>query len=203
MPDPMAMAGLAAVLFALSLTPGPSAAYCTAVGMEEHDRSAVWAPVGVSLGKLVHLLLAAVGATWIIELPGLVRNTILIVAGVYLVWQGYRHWTQRIALIGHQGERSGTHALHVVVDGFLVAVANPESLASSVAVLPLFVDADTTTAGLAALVATGTVAVLLAYLLYESIAVMLAHRLSGHSQNRLVGITYVAAAAGLGVIVLL
>ncbi|NND02630.1 MAG: LysE family transporter [Acidimicrobiia bacterium] len=202
MPDPIAIGGYAVVLFALSLTPGPSAAYCIAIGIEDHDRSAVWAPVGVSLGKSVHLTLAAVGATWITELPAALRNSIIVVAGLYLVWQGYRHWTQRAALADHSGERSGSHARHVVVDGFLVAVANPESLASSVAVLPLFVDGDTRAAGLAVLVGVGTLSVLSAYLVYESVAVTLAHRLTGHSQNRIVGATYLAAATGLAVLAL-
>jgi len=199
-PDPIVFAAFAAVLFALSLTPGPSAAYCIAVGIEDHDRSAVWAPVGVSLGKLVHLVLAALGATWINELPRVLQNSILLLAGLYLLWQGYRHWSQRVALVDHHSERSGVHAVHVVGDGFLVAVGNPESLASSVAVLPLFVGADTSGAGLAALVTLGTGAVFLAYLLYEAIAVSLARRLSGRSQNRLVGATYIAAAGGLAAI---
>lgn len=202
MPDPVAILAFAAILFLVSLTPGPSAAYCIAIGMEEHDRSALWAPVGVSLGKLVHLVLAAIGATWINELPAGLRNAILTIAALYLLWQGYRHWSQRTALSDHSGERRGAHALHVVVDGFLVAVGNPESLASSVAVLPLFVDPNTSGTGLTTLVIAGTAAVLLAYLVYESIAVTLAHRMTGHSQNRLVGATYVAAAAGLVVVVL-
>ena len=162
----------------------------------------MWAPVGVSLGKLVHLMLAAVGANWINELPATLRNGILLVAGIYLSWQGYRHWSLRASLADHHAERRGSHAFHVVTDGFLVAVANPESLASAVAVLPLFVDANTTRVGLLALVSVGVAAVFVAYLLYESIAVSLAHRLNGDSQNRLVGATYVAAAAGLVVVVL-
>lgn len=192
----------AAILFGLSLTPGPAAAFCVAVGLEDHDRNALWAPVGVTLGKLAHLSLAAVGATWINELPAVARNVILLAAGSYLIWQGFRYWSQRIALMDHHGERRGPRALHVVVDGFLVSVANPESLASAVAVLPLFVDPATTARELSVLIAVGTVAVLGAYVLYESIAVLLAHRLSRRSQNRLVGATYLAAAAGLAVLVL-
>lgn len=184
-------------MFAVSLTPGPAAAFCIAVGLEEHDRSAVWAPVGVSLGKLTHLALAAVGASWINELPSTFRLTVLGTAVIYLMWQGYRHWTQRTALIHHHDSRRGPRAFHIVADGFAVAAANPESLASSVAILPLFVRSETSSGGLAALVAVGTVAVFLAYSLYESIAVTLAHRLTSRSQNRLVGATYLAAAAGL------
>lgn len=203
MPDLLAVATFATILFVLSLTPGPAAAFCMAIGIEEHGRSAVWAPVGISLGKLVHLILAAAGATWINDLPAMVRNSILLAAGGYLIWQGYRHWAQQIALIHHHGSTRRVRAFHIARDGFLVAVANPESLASSVAVLTLFAGPETSRTGLAMLIGFGIGGVVAAYLLWESISVSLAHRLGGRSQNRIVGATYLAAAAGLGVIVLL
>ena len=174
MPSPIAVLSLAGLLFVVSLTPGPAAAYCIAVGMEEEGRSAFWAPVGISLGKVVHLAAAAAGAAWINELPTAVRVGVLVLAIGYLVWEGVRHWTHRVGTADHDRQRSGPHDFHIVLDGFVVSLLNPQSLASSVAILPLFVDGQTSGAAVILLIGVGAAAVAAAYSLYELIAVAMA-----------------------------
>lgn len=95
MRDPPTITSFAPLLFAVSLTPGQAAAYCVAVGMEDHDRSALWAPVGVTLGKLIHLIAAALGAYSLPELPDGFKRGLLLAAAVYLLWQGVRHLRHR------------------------------------------------------------------------------------------------------------
>lgn len=69
MTDPLSIGSFAGLLFVVVLTLGQAAAYCVAVGMEDDDRSAVWTPVGVTLGELVHLIVGAAGASWLVHLP--------------------------------------------------------------------------------------------------------------------------------------
>jgi threonine/homoserine/homoserine lactone efflux protein len=197
---PMVAVSLAAVLFVVSLTPGPAAAYCLAIGMEEDDRDAIWAPIGVTLGKVVHLAIAAAGATWINDLPSQVRVGALVVAVGYLALTGVRHWSRQVGPAPHNAERSGPHEIHIVIDGFLVSVANPESLASAVAILPLFVTDAMSGSAIAGLVMGGAMAVFAAYLLYEVIARTLAHHFRATTLNRVVGATYMIAATGLAVL---
>ncbi len=198
--EPVAVISFAAVLFVVSLTPGPAAAYCLAVGIEEHGRSALWAPAGVTLGKLVHLGVAAVGAVSLADVAAPIRRGILLAAVFYLLWEGFRHWTHRTERSRQIGQRSGPHAFHIVTDGFLVSVANPESLASSLAIVPLFAVAGMTGPDWVLLVGAGGVAVMAAYTLYEAIAHFISHRLAATTLNRVVGATYVAAATGLAIV---
>lgn len=195
--EPLAVVSFAVVLFVISLTPGPAAAYCLAVGIEEHGRSAMWAPAGVTLGKMVHLAVAAIGAVSLSDVAAPVRQGLLLAAVAYLLWEGFRHWTQRTERSRQIGRRSGPHAFHIVADGFLVSVANPESLASALAILPLFVVTGMSSADWAALFGVGLAAVMAAYSLYEVIAVFVSHRLTATTLNRIVGATYLAAATGL------
>jgi homoserine/homoserine lactone efflux protein len=199
-PEPITVLSLAGLLFVVSLTPGPAAAFCIAIGMEEEDNSALWAPVGVALGKVVHLSAAAAGAAWINEMPTAVRGGVFFVAIGYLLWEGVRHWTHRVTPADHDRRRSGPHDFHIVLDGFVVSILNPQSLASAVAILPLFVDGNTSVAGLALFIGVGALAVAAAYAMYELIAVALAHHLQATTLNRVVGATYVAAATSLAVL---
>ena len=198
--EPVSIVSFAAVLFVVSLTPGPAAAYCLAVGIEEHGRSALWAPAGVTLGKMVHLGVAAIGAISLADVATPVRQSVLFVAVAYLLWEAFRHWTQRTERSRQIGRRSGPHAFHMVADGFLVSVANPESLASSLAILPLFAVAGMSGPEWAVLLGVGAAVVMAAYALYEAIAVFVSHRLAATTLNRIVGATYLAAATGLAIV---
>jgi len=198
--EPVAIASFAAVLFLVSLTPGPAAAYCLAVGIEEHGRSALWAPAGVTLGKMAHLAVAAIGAVSLAEVARPIRQTVLFLAVAYLLFEGFRHWTQRTERSRQRAQRSGPHAFHIVADGFLVSVANPESLASSLAILPLFVVAGMATVDWIVLLGVGGAAVMAAYVLYEVIAALISRRLAAGTLNRIVGATYLVAAVGLAIL---
>ncbi len=200
MTDPLAITSFAGLLFVVSLTPGQAAAYCVAVGMEDHDRSALWAPVGVALGKLVHLIAAALGASWLLEVPHAVKQGVLLAAAAYLLWQGVRHLRHRAATTHERPEGSGSRSFHIVADGFLVSVANPESMASSLAILPLFAPDPATFGAWAALLAAGAVAVLIAYFFYEAIAAILSRHVHETALNRIVGVVYLLAA--LAVVIL-
>jgi threonine/homoserine/homoserine lactone efflux protein len=188
------------LLFIVSLTPGQAAAFCVAVGMEDHDRSALWAPVGVTLGKLVHLIAAALGAAWLLDVPEAAKQSLLLAAAGYLLWQGIRHLRHRAASTHHRPEGSGSRSFHTVADGFFVSVANPESVASSLAILPLFAPDPATFGPFAALLTAGAVAVLIAYFFYEAIAAILSRHVHEAALNRIVGIVYLVAA--LAVVIL-
>lgn len=200
MTDPVTITSFAGLLFVVSLTPGQAAAYCVAVGMEDHDRSALWAPIGVTLGKLVHLMAAALGASWLLNVPEVVKQGVLLVAAAYLLWQGVRHLRHREAATHERPEGSGSRSFHIVADGFLVSVANPESVASSMAILPLFAPDPASFGAWAALLAAGAVAVLIAYFLYEAIAAVLSRHVHESALNRIVGIVYLVAAVAVSIL---
>lgn len=194
MPEPVQLATFVAVMFGTALVPGPAAAYCLAAGLEMRTGMSFAAAGGVALGKLVHLGIASAGAFWVAQLHPGFRTATLGMAAAVMIGQGVRRWWQPTA--GHRPLLAPNSSR--LAQGFAISVINPQSLASSVAVLPLFVSSSTPTLVALSLVATGTVAVFAAYLVYEGAAVVAVRHLSARSQTRVVGATYVVAAAGLG-----
>ncbi|NND02629.1 MAG: LysE family transporter [Acidimicrobiia bacterium] len=195
--EPLRLVSFAALMFGISLVPGPAAAYCLAAGMDLRSGFSVSAAAGVTLGKLAHLVVAAVGAFWVTRLPGAVRVTMLLFAAAFMVVQGLRRWRRGDS---HAPSGQSTGGSSRLLQGFAVSVFNPQSLASAVALFPLFLTPDSTAIDVASLTAVATLAVFVAYMLYEIVAAMVARRLDSRSQVRVVGATYMLAAVGLAVI---
>ena len=143
------------------------------------------------------MVAAALGAAWLLQVPEFVNQAVLLTAAAYLLWQGVRHLRHRAAALHERAEGSGSRAFHIMADGFLVSVANPESLASSLAILPLFAPDPTSSRAWAALLAAGAIAVLVAYFLYEAIASILSSRVHETALSRILGIVYLAAAGAV------
>ena len=199
MPNPVVLASFAAALFAAALIPGPAAAYCIAAGMESRSGVSLLAPLGVALGKLVHLSVAVLGAVWLAGIPSAARIVPLAAAAGFMVVEGVRRW--RTAQLATSSITYGpVPRRRLLWRGFMVSVANPQSLASSVAIVPLFAGAGLSAAGLVAMLAAGTVGVLLAYGSYEVSAALVSRRMGDVALGRLVGATYMAAATGLAVL---
>lgn len=199
MSEPLLFISFAAVMFGISLVPGPSAAFCLAAGLDVRSGFSIAAAAGVSLGKLTHLVVAALGAFWVTRLPAEVRGAMLLAAAIYMVVQGLRRW-RRSSSTGWGDVSSGSRSR--LLQGFAISVLNPQSLASAVAIFPLFLSADASMFDVLSLTIAATVAVFAAYMLYEVVAVIAARRLNPRSQVRVVGATYMLAAAGLAVIAL-
>lgn len=195
--EPLRLVSFAALMFGISLVPGPAAAYCLAAGLDVRSGFSIAAAAGVTMGKLTHLVVAALGAFWITRLHGAVRGAMLLAAAVFMVVQGVRRWRRNEA-DGWSDHPSGTSSR--LLQGFGVSVFNPQSLASAVAVFPLFLSPEATMVDVLSLTLAATVAVFAAYVLYEGVAVLAARRLDARSQVRVVGATYMLAAAGLAVV---
>ena len=199
MPNPMVLASFTAALFAAALIPGPAAAYCIAAGIDSRSGVSLLAPLGVALGKLVHLSVALLGAVWLAGVPGLVRIVLLVGAALFMVVEGVRRW--RTAQPADGSVARGSMPRHKLLwRGFLVSLANPQSLASSIAIVPLFSGFGLSGAGWIAILAAGTAGVLLAYASYEVVAALVSRRMGDVVLGRVAGATYLAAATGLTVL---
>lgn len=194
--DLVVMASFAAALFAAALVPGPAAAYCVAAGLERRHGLSLWAPAGVALGKLVHLSVAALGAMWLVRLPRVVRFGLLGMAAAYMVVEGLRRWRLADRAPGAAAARQRP-AHHVAWRGFLISVANPQSLASSLAILPLFAPAIGSGLAWVMLLVSGAIGVTLSYLLYELLARMVAGRVGDRVMRRMAGATYLLAGGAM------
>lgn len=200
MPDGVTLISFAVVMFGVALVPGPAAAYCLAAGLELRHGLSFAAAGGVALGKLVHLVVALAGAVSVAHLHSGFRTGMLAVAALFMIVQGARRWRRP-----EPDRESGpvVRASSRLTQGFGVSVINPQSLASAVAVVPLFVSESTSTLGALSLILGAGLAVFAAYVIYEAAALLAVRRLTDRLQTRLVGATYLLAASGLALAALI
>lgn len=194
MVEPLRLVSFAAVMFGIALVPGASAAYCLAAGLDQRHSFTFAAAAGVTLGKLTHLAVAALGAFWVAQLHAGVRIGMLAAAAAFMLVEGMRRW---LGLSVKPTNGASSVSSSAMVQGFAVSIVNPQSLASALAVFPLFVSVETSTLGVVSLLASATIAVFAAYVIYEGVAAMAVRRLTARSQTRVVGATYILAATGL------
>lgn len=133
--------GAAALLI---LTPGPDTFLVAATSAADGARAGVLASLGVFVGCLFHILLAAVGVSALIAATPWAFDAIKIAGAIYLVWIGLQ--ALRAAWRGYDGEasrpvareRSSTRALFL--RGALTNALNPKAAVFFIAFLPQFVD---------------------------------------------------------------
>lgn len=134
--------GAAALLI---LTPGPDTFLVAATGAADGPRAGVLASMGVFVGCLFHILLAAVGISALIAATPWAFDAIKIAGAIYLVWIGLQ--AMRSAWRGYDGEgvsqpvpREPRSARALFLRGALTNALNPKAAVFFIAFLPQFVD---------------------------------------------------------------
>lgn len=133
--------GAAALLI---LTPGPDTFLVAATSAADGARAGVLASMGVFVGCLFHILLAAVGISALIAATPWAFDAIKIAGAIYLVWIGLQ--ALRAAWRGHVGEpplsipRGRSTARSLFLRGALTNALNPKAAVFFIAFLPQFVD---------------------------------------------------------------
>lgn len=133
-------AAFAAMAFALIVVPGPSVLFVVSRGVALGHRAVLATVSGNAIGQYVQVLLVACGVGAIVERSIVVFNVVKLCGAAYLVWLG-------IQAVRHRRRFStATEATDVMrsrrsllLDGFVVGVANPKSIVFFAAILPQFV----------------------------------------------------------------
>lgn len=127
-----ALAGLV-----LNLTPGQDVMFATASGLSGGPRAGAMAGVGVALGCMVHVVLAALGLAALIAAHPAALTAIRWGGAAYLLFLAYKSWTSPAVTDGGQGARTLSAALR---NGFLGNLLNPKTIVFILAFLPQFVE---------------------------------------------------------------
>ncbi len=121
---------------ALNLTPGADMMFCFGQGLRAGPRPAIAASAGISLGVLVHILLAGVGLGAVVAAQPWLFDAIRWMGVGYLLflaWGAFR----KGAAPSELPRRTTKHAFR---DGFLVNLTNPKVILFVLAFIPQFVD---------------------------------------------------------------
>lgn len=135
---PADLAAFLAAGIVLNLTPGADVMFATASGIAGGPRAGAVAGLGVGLGGLWHVGLAALGISALIAAyPAALLGLKWAGAG-YLLWLAWKSWRSRGDAVAGRGERGAMAALW---RGFVTNALNPKVALFVLAFLPQFTDA--------------------------------------------------------------
>ena len=122
----------------LNLTPGSDVLFATACGLQGGARCGVAAGLGVGLGGVWHVGLAALGLSALVAAWPEALNVLKWAGAAYLLWLAWQSWFAKSA--GQDGRGALTVA-GAVRRGFLINAFNPKVALFVLAFLPQFTDA--------------------------------------------------------------
>lgn len=134
--DPLVLLAFIPAALALNLTPGADMMFCLGQGLRAGGRPAVAASAGISLGSLVHVMLAGLGlGAAVAALPWLF-DLIRWVGVAYLLWLAWKAFSRSAELPAPPQIAAG----RAFRDGLLVNLTNPKVILFVLAFIPQFVN---------------------------------------------------------------
>lgn len=133
-PDQLAAFVTAGVI--LNLTPGADVMFATACGLKGGPRTGALAGLGVGLGVVWHVGLAALGLSALLAAWPAGLTALRWAGGAYLLYLAWKSWTTAAAGPGRGTERP----LDALRRGFLTNAMNPKPALFVLAFLPQFTD---------------------------------------------------------------
>jgi threonine/homoserine/homoserine lactone efflux protein len=129
---------VAAVLIAV---PGPSVLFVVTRSLTLGRRAGIATVVGNTAGVYVQVMLVAVGVGAIVQESIAIFTAIKFAGALYLVYLGVQAFRKRHSLAAALNTPVAPRDLRrILVDAFIVGIANPKVVVFFVAVLPQFVD---------------------------------------------------------------
>lgn len=159
-----ALLAFAAAFFVVCITPGPCMLAITARSASSGFASAMVLSLGVALGDMAYLLLAAYGLSHLAANLGGVFLAVKVLGAAYLVWLGVKAWLGRGDVVTVRPDcapcrRSVAGGL---LGGFVICMGNPKVILFYCSFLPAFVDMSSLSNGDVARIAGTCLAVLAA-----------------------------------------
>jgi threonine/homoserine/homoserine lactone efflux protein len=125
--------------FLIIALPGQDFIYVTTRGVALGKKAGVLSAIGISVGLLVHTLLAACGLSIILNASEVAYRIIQYMGAAYLVYIGVQTLRSKDEMFISQ-EVVEVRAQDIFLQGILTNVFNPKALIVFVAFLPQFID---------------------------------------------------------------
>jgi len=156
---------------ALILSPGPDWIYVLTRGIAQGRQIAIWSVVGVCLGYLVHTVLVVAGlAALVTASPGAFR-ALRAAGALYVAYLGIRMLLARNNVFTAEGGSTDRSRFAALAQGAWTSGLNPKGLLLYFAVLPQFVDVNSSVSPTVQLGVLGLLHVLGCGLVYGLLAV--------------------------------
>lgn len=133
--DPISLLAFVPAALALNLTPGADMMFCLGQGLRSGRRSAIAASAGISVGGMVHVLLAGLGLGAVVAAQPALFDLIRWIGVGYLL---YLAWSALRSPVLRAGQ-SSVPAGQAFRAGFWVNLTNPKVILFVLAFVPQFV----------------------------------------------------------------
>jgi len=137
MPDLLTLIAFIPAALALNLTPGADMMFCLGQGLRGGPRAALAADVGISLGALVHVLIAGLGLGAVVATHPWLFDVIRWAGVAYLLWLAIGALRGGAAKAAKGQVISPARAFR---EAFVVNLTNPKVILFVLAFVPQFVD---------------------------------------------------------------
>jgi len=139
--DPQQLFIFVVAALTLNLTPGPDMIYVAAHSLGGGRRQAFASVLGITTGRLIHLLAAMVGLSALIASSAMAFAVLRYAGAAYLLWIGYQMIrSARDLSLDSTAEPESIRAVYL--RGVVTNVLNPKVALFYLAFLPQFVDPD-------------------------------------------------------------
>ena len=128
--------------FLVSLTPGMCMTLSMTLGMTIGVRRTFWMMYGELLGVGLVAAASVMGVAAIVLQYPMIFTLVKILGGLYLCNLGLQMWLSKGKMAIHLESTLSTNIspFHLLLQGFITAVANPKGWAFCIALLPPFID---------------------------------------------------------------
>lgn len=125
----------------LNITPGNDTVFILSKSIGQGRKAGIVAALGIGTGCILHTLLAALGLSLIIAKSLLLFNIIKYAGAGYLLFIGFRMFTDQSSITGQQPLNVNKVHYHIIYrDAILTNVLNPKVALFFIAFLPQFID---------------------------------------------------------------
>ena len=135
--DPATIATFMGAALILYLTPGADMIFTVASGLSGGPRAGLAAAAGISLGVVIHTLIAAAGIAALLAASPATYDAIRYLGAAYLVWLAVKSWNAAPIQSAQDGQRRIARAFW---RGLVTNLLNPKVALFILALLPQFTD---------------------------------------------------------------
>jgi len=128
----------------VAITPGPSVVYVVSYSLRYGSKAGVISTLGINLGSVVAILIAAFGLSYLLELYPESIVFIQIVGGLFVIYLAAQIWprstVQKAMKLSTPEESYGA----LFKNGFITSVLNPKDILFYTAFIPTFIPLEVT-----------------------------------------------------------
>jgi threonine/homoserine/homoserine lactone efflux protein len=122
------------------VSPGPDFLYVTTRGIAQGRVAGLLSAAGISLGLIVHTILASLGLSTLLQTSGIAFQTIKLAGAAYLFYLGIKVLLNKESLIQPGQSDVKLDRLAIVRQGMATNVFNPKAILTFMAFIPQFIN---------------------------------------------------------------